>query len=129
MAKLDTTSRRLAFLEDTVKYYSEDTQRRATAPKGGCKYRTEDGRMCAIGRHLITYDSRFDSTAGTIKGSSISSRDDVFAALPTKIQELGRPFLHDVQLLHDSCYYWDKNGLTEEGKQQLEYLMLKYELA
>lgn len=113
--------RRLEFLEDTVKFYSEDVSRRA---KDGdmCCYRTADGRACAIGRHISD-----DKTARDL-GSAIVFSRRVFDALPKEIQELGQGFLSAVQDLHDGDIFWQEGGLSEKGDEYVEKIKSEYKL-
>ena len=56
MKKKRTKQEYLDLLNETIKYYSEDPSRRGVETiQGhtyGCKYYTEDGKMCAVGRCL-----------------------------------------------------------------------------
>lgn len=114
-------SRRLEFLEDTVRYYSEDVLRRAVSKTGKCQYKTEDGRKCAIGRHIIkdkdceAFDMSKDNTVQEI----IRKNPD---CLPEHVKELGVVFLINIQKLHDSRLYWNDNGISQEGKQEIEVI-------
>jgi len=102
--------RRLAFLNETVEFYSQDPKRRRAVlmemtPR--CRYRTDDGRKCAIGRHIPD-----DLYEPEMEGEL---RPKIIDALPSEISEFGKLFLLAVQNLHDQNNYWDENGLTEEG--------------
>ena len=44
--------RQLEFLEDTIKYYSEDPSGRRSVENGQCMYKSSDGRKCAVGRFI-----------------------------------------------------------------------------
>jgi hypothetical protein len=117
--------RRLEFLNETVNYYSEDTSRRAlTTDKDGhnyCEYCTKDGRRCAIGRVLnIDYQ-----TSLSIHNRSVDA-DVVYELVPDEIKELGRLFLSELQVLHDTDNCWDSNGLTNAGKRRVELIKLDY---
>ena len=109
--------KQLDFLEDTVKYYSEDTSRRAVKFSGGCFYRTDDGRKCAIGRHIP--DELYDVS---IENKSICSIIG-FECISDELRELGMLFLSDVQELHDSNVYWvSGEGLSIEGGKRVDYI-------
>ena len=120
---------RLAFLEDTIQYYSEDTSRRATQ-KGAdgyvcCRYRTTDGRKCGIGRH-IPDDKYIESMEGKAADAAI-----IMEALPVDIQNLGGLFLSAIQLLHDVDGHWDmwkEKGLTDAGKAAVDDIKEQYGL-
>ena len=110
--------KQLDFLEDTVKYYSEDTSRRAVTIGGSyCYYRTDDGRKCAIGRHIP--DELYDIS---IENKGI---DDIFEhnCISDELRELGISFLMNVQELHDSNGYWvSGEGLSTEGEKWVDYI-------
>lgn len=121
----------LEFLEDTVKYYSEDVNRRCIS-SNGCFYDpiqagkegVSDG--CAIGRHLkpnlkVDLDNASENIVSEIK---------VFNQLPLKLKKLGREFLREVQKLHDSSMksYWDEEGLTDSGKNKVKEIKKEFKL-
>ena len=109
--------RQLDFLEDTVKYYSEDTSRRAVTIGGSCYYRTDDGRKCAIGRHIP--DELYDVS---IENKGIDSIIG-FECISDELRELGMLFLSGVQDLHDSADYWiSGEGLSIEGGKWVDYI-------
>jgi hypothetical protein len=43
---------RLAFLEDTVQFYSQDPKGRRSLSTAGCMYQNQNGCKCAIGRYI-----------------------------------------------------------------------------
>lgn len=99
----------LAFLEETVAYYSEDPTRRATLNSyGACAYITKDGRKCAIGRHITNFYK-------IENGDSIHSAD-IMRRLPRRIQNLGNLLLTSVQALHDLKDNWTDIGLSLAGE-------------
>lgn len=110
---------RLAFLQDTVQYYSEDLTRRAASSNSGrCSYLTDDGRKCAIGRHIVenTYSPGFE----------ISPLSEIFKVLPNNVKALGYDFLSQVQSLHDKAINWNltcNQGLTESGKHVVQRII------
>jgi len=109
--------RQLDFLEDTVKYYSEDTSRRAVTISGSCFYRTDDGRKCAIGRHIP--DELYDVS---IENKGICSIIG-FECISDELKELNLLFLMDVQELHDIDGYWiSGEGLSTEGGKWVDYI-------
>ena len=116
MKKIDAQKK---FLKDTVDFFSEDTNRRAViqvtlagfglVTHPSCKYRTSDGRKCAIGLHIP--DKKYVSD---IEGDTAYS-ERVLNVLPKSIQKLGKHFLTAVQQLHDNHDYWNESGLTKDG--------------
>lgn len=113
--------RRLEFLEDTLKYYSEDTNRRALDDQGGsCRYKTEDGKKCAIGRFIP--DEKYKKS---IEGCSV--REVMHKnLLSEEILSLGSDFLNSIQGLHDHHDYWIKNGISKKGEKYIEFIKKNY---
>lgn len=105
--------RRLEFLEDTIKFYSEDVKRRAAIDvyegRSQCFYRTEDGRKCAIGRWIP--DDKYNNL---MEGEAVCGKN-VMSFLPKKISDLESAFLMAVQALHDISSYWTEEGLSDAG--------------
>lgn len=111
---------RLEFLEETVKFYSEDTSRRSITADG-CLYKNpENDNKCAIGRHIPKelYSKSFENKT--------------FASLPSKIRRLpifknlGEDFLAEIQYLHDADPCWDKKGISKTGKNFVNIIKEKY---
>ncbi len=117
--------RRAEFLDEGVKYYSEDTKRRATNTLGGCEYLTKRGKKCFIGRHITDFSllENLDLKAHSLDNSLW---DGFCQVLPTNVIELGLRFLIDVQHLHDCSSYWGKKGLSKEGIEALERIKAEY---
>lgn len=135
------TEKRLGFLTDTIRYYSEDVNRRCTNGNGQCYYnpasvnKQEISEGCAIGRHLpqelkVKLDNWYGSE-GAIedvyedddKESGISPQD-----FPESLIELGLKFLTDIQCLHDYDTHWEKRGLSDRGKEYVDSIKEKYKL-
>ena len=127
----------LDMLEDTVKYYSEDTSRRATNPDSGigCVYLKEDGKNCAVGR-WINYDN-FDlqsyneaySITDLLKldyeEDFIYTDEELFVP---EAQGFHYSFWTDLQDFHDGHKSWDESGLTSEGQTKIDKIKEKLEL-
>lgn len=115
---------RKEFIDDIVMYYSADVSRRAVVDlKDGdstCKYRTADGRKCAVGRHVP--DDVYDIL---MEGHSINT-DGMKKYLPETILSLGVDFLQDVQQLHDCDDNWDDKGISPYGKIVVETIMARH---
>jgi hypothetical protein len=108
--------KQLDFLEDTVKYYSEDTSRRAVTISGCYYYRTDDGRKCAIGRFIPDdlYNEKIEE----------HGIDEIFKyeCIPNELKELGVKFLYDIQYLHDNDFNWENCGLSSEGEEWVYFI-------
>lgn len=133
-------------LEETVQYYSEDPEnKRGLNHYANCSYKTEDGKMCAVGRCIIHPELFQKAGAGDFTNllEYIPYRD--FEDLTEEdIQHLGdghqgkiskilKPeykhltehrFWDSLQHLHDSNSFWDKNGLTIKGEIKVDNLKI-----
>jgi len=124
---------KLELLEDTVKYYSEDTSRRAVV-KGRvtteCMYTTDDGQHCAVGRWLQPnyqntkwVDNEGCSADDLINGISDNNHqyevDDLFVE---GVRHIPAWFWMDLQQLHDNDVFWDKDGITQAGVEKVDEL-------
>jgi hypothetical protein len=119
----------LELLEDTIKYYSENTERRCVNVKS-CYYSPITAHKegisegCAIGRHLDKdfalqidkYDDDFDGDSGIIQVLSVMlEEEENKSKFPDWMLKMNPNFLQDIQGLHDANSNWDKNGLSQEG--------------
>jgi len=125
---------KLELLEDTVKYYSEDTSRRAVVKlKSGateCMYTTDDGQHCAVGRWLQPnyqntdwLDNEGCSADDLLKGCSVNDYryevDDLFVE---GVRHIPAWFWINHVLLHDNDVFWDKDGITQAGVEKVDEL-------
>lgn len=132
--------KRLGFLTDTIRYYSEDVNRRCTDGFENCYYdpasvnKQDISEGCAIGRHLPQeLKEKIDNYYG-----SLGAIDEVYEdyeetgikpeEFPESLIELGLKFLTDMQCLHDYESHWQKGGLTEAGKEYVDKIKDKYKL-
>lgn len=121
---MNLQQQRLEFLQDTINYYSEDTSRRAVVyidEFNECRYLTEDGRKCAIGRVInISYEDSEKLSNVTVANSNIVK------LLPEHIKVLGIDFLSRIQRLHNCDTYWNEDGLSAIGKETVTDIIKEY---
>jgi len=108
----ETDQRRMAVLKETAAFYGANPEARALNEDEQCRYLTDKGLKCAVGRllpdgHALLTPERDEDL------------ESIFRQLPDSLQELGCPFLRCLQYFHDTPKYWDENGLTEEGEEVL----------
>ena len=125
---------KLELLEDTVKYYSEDTSRRAVVKEENgsteCMYTTDEGQHCAVGRWLQDEYKTTDWTDNT--GCSAEDLLNYTGSLhrpyePDElfvegVEHIPAWFWMNLQQLHDNDVFWDKDGLTEAGVEKVDEL-------
>lgn len=106
----------IEIIDETVKYYSEDLNRRAYVPGNGCQYLTEDGRMCAVGRCL----ENVEEVAKYFNlGHTVDDIHESYLDFKPQYQGLNKTFWNDLQSLHDPDRYWNSKygGLTQAGQE------------
>lgn len=121
--KKQTSRTRRQLLNNTIKYYNSNN--RAETTTGVCTYISNDGKMCAIGREVGERKASY--LKNQLFGAGVYD-DDVFKALPKRLQDMGTYFLQDIQDLHDRKENWNKNGLSEKGAKQVEYIRIIYRI-
>lgn len=108
----------LALLNETVQYYSEDTSRRAIV-NGACRYKTHDGRMCAVGRCLkegvIDY---YHHNSLSVSGLLQYYKEEEI--LKEEYVGFNERFWLKLQDLHDDFNYWGENSLSPKGELLVE---------
>jgi len=112
----------LNFLDETIKFYGDDVSRRSLNSKGHCKYKTESGNKCAIGRCLkkIAFDYDIEGNDATGIDNEFKGIGGLEGALLKKYQGFTLDFWNEIQGLHDGEYYWDMEGLTGSGYVEVE---------
>lgn len=105
---------------DTLQYYMEDPNRRAaegTTGKYSCKYRTEDGRMCAVGRYIPEENYSSDIEENAIDDYIVQD------ALPEDMQYdemIG--LLCQLQTFHDSVLIHGKEAVKDWQVLAIKYM-------
>lgn len=88
--------------KETVEWFAGRPERRATTPEGRCRYRTEDGRRCAVGQLIPKrkYRTEFEGCNIQMKDEEPhSTQKALLAALPKGIN---LNLLYWLQQWHDS---------------------------
>jgi hypothetical protein len=104
-------------LEETINYYSENISKRASTDDfaSGCLYRTEDGRMCAVGRCLN--QDLFDYEEFNTETPVVDISDYLEEWLLEEYQGFDIDFWADLQTLHDIKEHWENKGLSKLGAE------------
>jgi len=141
---------KLEIIEETVDFYSQDTNRRASKSNGLsgfiCSYENEFGNKCALGRCFDTENSNYSIIRyyeGNISSlieflitkegeviEKIKDENIIYQELENVLLPLYRGheliFWKDLQNLHDTEAFWLKKGLTEKGLIYVQDLKQKY---
>lgn len=130
--------KQLEFLNDTIEYYSTDTNRRCVddfsdncfySPVTANKESISDG--CAIGRHLTPeLKLELDKTFNDINNDESAgvNNEEIFNQLPDNLKELNQGFLVNIQQLHDISDFWTSKGLNITGITYVENIKQIYNL-
>ncbi len=122
------------FVLDTVRYYSEDTNRRCVVascyydPAKADKEGISEG--CAIGRHMTeTQKATADEKKARRNGYDANTVDNLKPEyIPESLQQFDIKLLRRVQLLHDGAENWNDFGLTYVGKSALRGIIDEFKL-
>jgi hypothetical protein len=112
--------KQLEFLEETINHFNSEN-RGYNEYKGMCTY--SDG--CAIGRKL---SKELCKTLDKCEGITGVSCKSIFNELPQELRELKQDFLEHIQSLHDHGPYWNKLGLSDIGKNKVNYIKKQFNL-
>ena len=119
---------------ETAAFYGEDPSRRAVVKQYGrakCRYLTEDGRKCAVGKCLIegkkmlyvgVVDAQEAMSAELVDGQvhDIANLEDV---LMPEYRGHDICFWERLQEFHDCDVHFTDTGLSELGERGLEFLL------
>lgn len=90
----------LEILNETIGAYTSKT--RAINASGCCVFLTHDGKMCAIGRCLIT-------------PGGLNVVEDLESILKPEYRGYPPAFWAALQVLHDHARFWNDEGLSDTG--------------
>lgn len=97
-------------IEETIKFYNSNN--RAVQDRSTCKYLTDDGKMCAVGRCLTDEDVR---NVGDFQGD-VDSLVKAFKSLDEMLKPEYRghdqQFWRTLQTLHDDPDNWNEDGFA-----------------
>lgn len=110
-------------IEETAEEYNSKNRATAylmSAELAVCKYITENGKMCAVGRCMknpVDRSAQIDVVYRRFGG------DDLF-----KDEYKGHSvqFWTDLQNFHDTKKNWNKNGLSKRGETTKKHLIVLY---
>lgn len=121
---MKTIDQKLKLLEDTKDYYNKNTKRRCKSEEK-CSYSGDTlGKKsmgCAVGR-LLTPKKRVELDEKGKGKKGYSTVKQVWKDLPENVKVWGVFLLTELQIFHDNGINWDKNGITESGKQSYEII-------
>ena len=113
---------RQELLDNTVRHFNSMNRSIKDGTLNDCMYRSEDGYGCAIGREIS------DDLAKKLNNVSFGSVDNIFDKLPLRLKNLGVNFLREIQFLHDLSGHWNKDGLSNIGRENVDRICEKFQL-
>lgn len=109
-----------AFYDKTIRHLLTQGKQ-AISTGGNCWYRSPDGLSCAVGCHIPD-----ELYSPVLEKKSITTICDTYIAdVPAEQREAIRALIPSLELaqalqvIHDSSYSWDENGLTDAAKREL----------
>lgn len=109
-------------IDETVEFYSKNP--RAVTKEGKCRYLTDDGIKCAVGRFFRSeIDGRIvwgPCTSLIVTGMGKVSLDELLKSEYTGHEV---KFWRDLQGLHDYALNWNENGLSPLGHASYQKLL------
>lgn len=96
----------------------------------GCNYRTDDGKMCAVG--MCMNDEAMDEygdyvgSISEISGKIINRGGYLDSIFKEEYRGHDVDFWDDLQRLHDHSSFWSDEGLSEAGEKEVEALIKEY---
>ena len=103
---------------ETANAYTSNT--RSVSYTGQCAYKSGEYK-CAVGRCLLAKSKLFKKSNLIEPITNINGKVD--NELKSEYRGHNIEFWQDVQALHDIRGYWDKNGIAEYGKLEVERLL------
>lgn len=118
---------KVEIIQETVAYYSEDTQRRGLNSDGRCSYLTKGGQKCAVGRCLLPTVVEKAARFWSVNELAHMLVDGILDnALIERYRGHSNVFWQDLQLLHDNQDFWNAEGITKAGEEQVEVLLITH---
>lgn len=105
---------KLALLEETVNHFN--LRNRSTRAAGRCIY---GGVGCAIGRKI-----QDKNLCNELDNAPMTGVSAIFDRLPEDLQKFGKPFLAQLQDLHDDIDFWTRSGISYKGLKRVALMKI-----
>lgn len=90
-----------------------------------CRYKTDSGNMCAVGRCLLPDSKAFNKINGVM--TMFEDEAEMDSQLQPEYRGHSQFFWNSLQCFHDCDSNWNEDGLTSQGIEELNSLLEKYE--
>lgn len=122
---------KIEIIDIVAKSYTSTTRAIRESSAGTCQYLTKSGRRCGVGMFLNEDSARVaGGCMGDVEALEIHLDQRGFKSLDSALIEEVRGhsylFWSDIQMLHDAGANWDSEGLSTEGKEEVDLLKQKY---
>ena len=110
----------LDVINETVMFYGDDPSRRSINGDGDCLYNGPDGKQCAFARcaeEIHEWNEYEDVRSLLNEGIKLK---------PEYKHLTNVWFWGNIQKLHDTECFWNKDGLSEDGQLFVMELIKKY---
>lgn len=89
-----------------------------------CRYKTDSGNMCAVGRCLLP-DSKFLNAINSIM-ALFEDEAEMDSQFKPEYRGHSQFFWNSLQCFHDRDSNWNEDGLTSQGIEDLNGLLERY---
>lgn len=115
-------------LDETIEYYKTNPRGVGLNSYGNlaCKYITDEGAMCAVGR-CLTDPKSFQNKFHTVGISDIADDHHISGYFKEEYKDVPLEWWDMLQHFHDPPILWNADGgLSELGKKRAEELRERY---
>ena len=114
-------------IDETIEYYTKNPRSFITDEVGDttCCYLTDEGAMCAVGR-CLTEDALKIIHQVHEGNSAYHLLDTDEFQLKPQYEGQSKLFWTKLQKLHDGDTYWDKDGLSCDGKEYVKKIKIEF---
>ncbi len=117
---------KIEIIKETAEFYNSEN-RGYDYIKDNCMYITNDGKKCAIGRCLNTKGIQAIKNIQTKSFIILFPTNEILDSyLKPKYRGHIKDFWLTLQSFHDTDEFWDKEGLSGDGKFEYEELLKRY---
>ena len=112
---------KLQILEETYNYYSNPSNR--GYDEDTCRYITQEGKMCAVGRICINPQELESQMVGSL---NLEEKLDIDKYLKEEYLGHGKQFWVDLQGWHDNSTNFEEGKISENGEERYKILIKDY---
>lgn len=117
---------KLEIIDETINYYSNPNNRGITGNM--CKYLTDNGKMCAVGRCMAKPHTSYLGAASRIliRDGTQELKLELEPLLKEEYRGHSVKFWNDLQHLHDRAQHFTYTGFSHKGIEFIDELKAAY---